>query len=218
MARKMLLLLFTALFVIIGSPIDLTASDKPIMTGLNPTGIVETVPLPEPVEEPAETEVENNTVSTAVATPVVAEQVVETAPAPQETVMPANAISVMGHVIPIVDVDTTAIDSGDHVNKYGAKFLYGHNSAGVFGDLVRIGVGNVFMVSYGGTTSTYQVAEVQIFEKSSDTTISSNGVTYKMSAVANGKGRYDMVLMTCYGTMYGNGDASHRFVVFANRV
>lgn len=218
MARKMLLLLFSALIAIIGSPIDLTASDKAVVTGLNPAGIVETVPLPEPVDEVAEDASTESTANVATVTPVAAEQVVATAPAPQETIMPANAISVVGRVIPIVDVSTTAIDSGDHVSKYGDKFLYGHNSAGVFGDLVRIGVGNVFMVSYGGVTSTYQVAEIQIFEKASDTTLSSNGVTYRMSAVANGKGRYDMVLMTCYGTMYGNGDASHRFVVFANRV
>ena len=76
----------------------------------------------------------------------------------------------------------------------------------------------MFMVSYGGVTTTYQVAEVQIFEKSSPTSLSSNGVNYKMSAIANGKGRYDVVLMTCHGTMYENGDASHRLVVFANRI
>ena len=45
-----------------------------------------------------------------------------------------------------------------------------------------------------------------------------NGVEYKMRAIANGKGRYDMVVMTCYGTSYGNGDASHRLVLFANRI
>ena len=43
----------------------------------------------------------------------------------------------------------------------------------------------------------------------------------QMSAVAgarHGRVQYDLALMTCYGTSYGNGDASHRLVVFANRL
>ena len=213
MIKKLILLILCALLPVIDGAVDLGASNEVEVVDLNLASIVQTVPLPEPVSEPEPEPVQATVAYAAepVAAPVVA-------PAPVETVMPANAISVAGHVIPIVEVADTAVNAGDHVNKYGAKFLYGHNSPAVFGDLVYMGVGNVFMVSDGGVTSTYQVAEVQIFEKASETTLSSNGVTYRMAAVANGKGRYDMVLMTCYGTMYGNGDASHRLVIFANRV
>ena len=215
MIKKLLLLIICAFMPIVDSAIDLGALDDVQVVGLNPAGIVQTIPLPEPKTEPMSEPVQT-TVAQA-AEPVVTAAPVAS-PAPVESVLPSNAISIAGHVIPIVDVADTAINAGDHVNKYGTKFLYGHNSPAVFGDLVYVGVGNVFMVSYGGITSTYQVAEVQIFEKASETTLSSNGVVYRMSAVANGKGRYDMVLMTCYGTMYGNGDASHRLVIFANRV
>jgi sortase (surface protein transpeptidase) len=133
-------------------------------------------------------------------------------------VAPANAISIAGRVIPIVDVADTAVDAGDHVNKYGAKFLYGHNTSAVFGNLTSVGVGNVFTVAYGGTSRNYQVQEVQIFEKTSPKQLSASGRDYRMSYIANGMGRYDIVLMTCYGTMLGGGDATHRYVVFANAI
>lgn len=212
MTRRMCLLLISLLLSMMGNPIFLSASDQVQVSDLNPSKIVEMVPLPEPEPEPEAEIVDDDTVSYAAS-----QSIVHVAPV-AEAVVPANAISVVGRVIPIVDVADTAIDAGGHVNKYGDKFLYGHNSAAVFGDLVYLGVGSVFMVSYAGVTSTYQVNEVQIFEKTSATTLSSNGLNYRMSAIVNGKGRYDMVLMTCYGTMYGNGDASHRLVVFANRV
>lgn len=212
MARKLCLILISMLLAVATNPMFLTAADEVQVVELDPSNIVETVPLPEPVVETPVSQPTYDVVSYAAA------PAVTVAPAPVETVMPYDAISVAGRVLPIVDIADTAVDAGDHVNKYGAKFLYGHNSPAVFGGLVNLGVGNVFMVSYGGVTSTYQVGEVQIFEKTSETTLSSNGLNYRMSAIVNGKGRYDMVLMTCYGTMYGNGDASHRLVVFANQV
>lgn len=210
--KNVFLLLIGILVAVISNPIILGASDDVRVTEIDSTRVVQTVAATDPASDVLVEQIQEASVSDA----AVAEMTV--AVKPVETAVPTDAISIAGRVIPIVNVTNTAIDAGDHVNKYGAKFLYGHNSPAVFGDLVYVGVGNVFMVSDGGVTNTYQVAEVQIFEKASETTLSSNGVTYRMSAVANGKGRYDMVLMTCYGTMYGNGDASHRLVLFANRV
>ena len=133
-------------------------------------------------------------------------------------VMPGNSIAVAGKVLEIVDVDDTMVDAGDHVNKYGDKFLYGHNSSAVFGNLASLSVGNVFTVSYNGVSTNYQVQEIVLYEKTSATVLTVDGKDYKMRAVANGRGKYEMVLMTCAGTSYGNGDASHRLVIYANAI
>ena len=208
MGKRLFLLLICSLLGIVNAPDILTASDMAPVAGLSNVGVVETVPLPEPEPEPV-------IVTAAVSRP----QVTYTAPAVQPVeVAPANSISIAGRVIPVVDVADTAVDAGNHVNKYGAKFLYGHNTSAVFGNLTSVGVGNVFTVAYNGTSRNYQVQEVQIFEKTSPTQLSVDGRDYRMSFIANGKNRYDLVLMTCYGTMLGGGDATHRYVVFANAV
>lgn len=211
---KSLTLLIVSFIAIITNPFSLTAADHFEVTGLNPTNIVETVPLPEPEPEPAPVEIASAPVS--VATPVVY-QAPAPAPAPV-SLAPANAISIGGRVLPIVDVADTSVDAGDHVNRYNGKFLYGHNSAAVFSILYSVGVGNVFTIASGGTSINYQVTEVAIYEKTSPTSLSQNGKKISMLYVANGKNRYDLTLMTCYGTSYGNGDASHRYVIYANAV
>ncbi len=220
MARSLFLLLLSSLIGVVITPGFLTADDVVSVTGLDASGIVETVPLPEskPKAEPVPVVAKANAKNTATSN-----NVTYTVPKPvtqptSQKVAPANAISIAGRVLPIVDVADTAVNAGNHVNKYGSKFLYGHNSSNVFGFLPGMKVGNVFTVAYGGTSRNYQIREVQIFRKASETTLEANGQTYRMTAIANGKGRYEMVLMTCYGTSYGNGDASHRFVVFADAI
>lgn len=135
---------------------------------------------------------------------------------------PANNIKIAGRTINIVDVSDTAVNSGDHVNKYGAKFLYGHNSSAVFGNLVSLGVGSTFSVTYGGVATNYRVARVMIFEKNANNgRLQLNGSGNFMRAVANAKidgVNYDLSVMTCHGRSYGNGDASHRLVLFANAI
>ncbi|MBP5648182.1 sortase [Candidatus Saccharibacteria bacterium] len=214
MGKRLFLLIICSLLVLIDVPEFLIATDVAPVTGLSNSGIVETVPLPEPEPEP------EPVAATANVRPAT-QPSTHVAPAPVKPsaqVAPANSIAIAGKVIEIVDVSDTAVNAGNHVNKYGAKFLYGHNSPAVFGRLTSVGVGSVFTVAYGGTSRNYQVAEVTIFEKTSDTTLSAGGIQYRMSTIANGKGRYDMVLMTCYGTMLGGGDATHRYVVFANAI
>ncbi|MBQ1298623.1 hypothetical protein IIY24_02185 [Candidatus Saccharibacteria bacterium] len=157
---------------------------------------------------------ENNTASVSSA-PVREE------PAPVY-VAPADSITIAGRTLRIVDVSDTAVDSGDHVNKYGNNFLYGHNSSAVFGNLVSMGVGSTFSITYGGVTTNYQVSKVTIFEKDvASGKLQLNGSGNYMRAVSNGKSdgvKHDFAIMTCYGTSYGNGDASHRLVLFADEI
>lgn len=189
--KRLFLLVLVSLIGIINSPEFLMASDTVSITGIDNTGIVETEPLPEPEPEP---------------------------------IIPANSISFLGRTINIVDVASTAVNAGNHVNKYGAKFLYGHNLAGVFGALTSLGVGSTFSVTYNGVVTNYQVREVITYEKNTDNgRLQLNGHGNYMKAVANATNKdtgvvYDISLMTCAGTSYGNGDASHRLVIFANAI
>lgn len=211
MGKRLFLLLFSAFVGIFGSPEILMASDSFTLTGLDNAGITETVPIVEEKTVAAEPVVDSGNYVTPV----------YVAPAPVY-VAPSNNIAVAGRTLAIVDVADTTVNSGDHVNKYGDRFLYGHNTAGVFGGLTSLGVGSTFSVTYGGVTTNYQVAKIVIFEKNVENgRLQLNGAGNYMRAVANAKNdgiQYGLSLMTCYGTSYGNGDASHRWVIFANAI
>ena len=134
---------------------------------------------------------------------------------------PLNQVSIAGRTLSLVHVDSTAADAGNHVNKYGNKFLYGHNTSNVFGVLYNVGVGEVFSVTENGVTKKYRVRAVVIYEKVNDYTLRLNDKDIKMTVVAKARYNgvnYDLSLMTCYGTSYGNGDASHRLVLFASAI
>ena len=134
----------------------------------------------------------------------------------------SNYISVNGRNISVVDVASTAVNAGDHVNKYGSRFYYGHNTGAVFGGLVNYGVGSSFSIYYGGVMHNYRVAKVMIFEKNvSNGHLELNGSGNYMRSVADARSggvQYDVSLMTCHGTSYGDGDASHRLVLYANEI
>lgn len=193
MAKRLFLLTIISLLEVILAPYALMAADS------------------FEVKEPAFNAVE--TVVESIASVVVVEPVY---------VAPANSITIAGRTIEIVQVGSTAVDSGNHVNKYGDRFLYGHNSGAVFGGLVNVGVGSVFAVSDGGVATNYRVMDVIIYEKNmSNGLLQINGAGNYMKPVANARGngvQYDLSVMTCYGTMYGGGDASHRLVIFANAI
>lgn len=212
MAKRLFLLLFSAFIGIFATPEVLMASDTVDVQGIDNARIVETVPV---AEEP----VVENAVVTSQSTNVVPARETYIAPV---YVAPSNNISIAGRILEIVDVTDTAVDSGGHVNKYGGKFLYGHNSVAVFGGLTGLGVGSGFSVTYGGATTNYVVSKIVIYEKNVETgKLQLNGVGSYMRDVADAKSDgvyYDLSIMTCYGTSYGNGDASHRWVIFANAV
>ncbi len=205
MCKRLLFLIIAGLFGVFCNPETLTASDSFTLSGMDSSGVVETIPLPEP-EPVAE----------------IATLQVGAPSAGYAYVPPANNIQYAGRVIQIVDVGDTVVDAGNHVNKYGDRFLYGHNSWGVFGALPNMGAGSVFSVTYGGVTTNYQIVKTEIFEKNPDSGLLQIGgfgdYMYSVAtAIYNGV-PYDLSLMTCYGESYGNGDASHRYVVFANAI
>lgn len=220
MAKRLFLLIISSFFGIINAPDILMASDSFVPSGISNVGISETVAI---VEEPESEETEEKIVEEEyvepayVETEYVAPEYVEPV-----YVAPSNSISIAGRTLEIVDVADTTVNSGDHVNKYGDRFLYGHNTVGVFGGLVNLGAGSIFSVTYDGVTRNYVVAKIVIFEKNvGNGKLQLNGEGSYMRSVANAKSdgmQYDLSIMTCYGTSYGNGDASHRWVIFANAI
>ena len=229
--KRLVLLLFSSFIGIVGVPEILTGADTVEATGLSLTGIVETAPPI--VEEPEKAPIDNsNNYSQAsinanqslpIEMPVTPVAITQksapvSSPAVASSVSPVlnDEITFFGHTVSIVNVSSTAVDAGNHVNRFREKFLYGHNSSAVFGGLVNLNEGGRFTVRINGVTKTYAVVEKVIYEKASATSLRLNGKDYSMSAIVKGRGKYNMVLMTCYGVSYGNGDASHRLVIYAN--
>lgn len=219
---KGLLIIFLSSFIgIMSNPEILMASDSVAIHDLdraNETVVVET---PVVVAEAPVHSVQ--TPARVMNTPVVA----TSTPAPvvkEAPVVSKNTISIGGRTLDIVDVSNTSVDAGNHVNKFGDKFLYAHNAANTFGVLYNLGQGSTFSITYGGVTKNYRVETAPvIYAKVNGTTLNLNGVDVDMSVVAkkarySGVGNFDLALMTCYGTSYGNGDASHRLVLFANEM
>lgn len=143
-----------------------------------------------------------------------------------------DRIEIAGNTVPIFYSSSTLIDAGSQVGLYGGHFLYGHNTANVFGGLSQMGIGDYFTVTLGGETKTYQVVNQDLQAKSHfegevirQTTVSNMRVLTSMKIMKaitaygeyNGN-YYDYILMTCAGTSYGNGDASHRLILMANEV
>lgn len=129
-----------------------------------------------------------------------------------------NSISILGRTIDIFVSSDTRINAGSMVaryingSKYRGQFYYGHNSAQVFGGLANLSVGSTFTINLDGTDYQYRIAKIETV--ANDDTLASN-----MKKVASGKDyngtQYDVTLMTCAGTPYGDGNATHRTIVYA---
>ena len=80
----------------------------------------------------------------------------------------------------------------------------------------------MFTITEGGVAQTYQVANIVVFERNvAEDKLQLGGAGNYMGAVTNATHmgvHYDVALMTCHGTPYEGGDASERWVVFANKV
>ncbi|MBQ9029543.1 hypothetical protein IJ114_02105 [Candidatus Saccharibacteria bacterium] len=143
-----------------------------------------------------------------------------------------DVINIAGNYIPIFYSSNTLIDAGNEVGLYGEHFMYGHNTSHVFGGLRYLGVGDRFTVTLGGVTRTYQIMNTDTREKSyfegsfyrqkkMPGMVVFESVKIMKAITANGEYQgqyYDYILMTCAGTSYGNGDASHRLILMANEI
>lgn len=203
MFKKTLILLLSSFFTIAGAPEFLIASEDVEVNSINNANIVQTV-VPEPVKTVVSTPVTRTTKST-----------VAKAAAPKPA---ANRLNIAGRSLVVEYSPNTGVDAGRVVKFYNNKFLYGHNSAGVFGFLPSVGVGTVFSLTYNGVTTNYRVMEKVEYAKSSPTTLNLNGRDYSMAYIAKGMNKYSLTLMTCSGRSLGGGDATHRLVLYANAI
>ena len=198
MAKSLFLLIIASLIGVVMNPGVLAASDMVALTGLDPTGVVETVPLPEPEPEPV---VEPEPVAYAPYVPQV-----------QNYNVTVYSDAIVAHNLSYGDIYKTG------------KMIYGHNTWNLLGSIKSLSYGEIFTVTEGGVTTNYQVANVIIYDKNVELGIlQRNGQGSYMQAVMNGMDKdtrtyYDLTLFTCHGVSLGNGDATQRYVVFANAV
>lgn len=128
-----------------------------------------------------------------------------------------NHISLAGRNLGVTEVSSLVMNPGNATLKF-RKMIYGHNTAGIFGNLQSLGVGSVFTVELNGITTNYRVSEKVTFEKSSSTTLRVNGQTYTMDALTRNAKGHSLMLLTCAGQSLGGGDATHRLAMFADAI
>lgn len=124
-----------------------------------------------------------------------------------------NTITINGRTLPIFSTNSTMTDSQNSVAKFGQKFLYGHNSPEVFKSLPNLPIGSNFAVKINNQTTRYVIKKTITLTKADTKRF--------MFAIANGRylgQTYSLSLMTCAGSPRPNRDATHRYIVFADRV
>lgn len=222
-----------------GVDLDATILSTDAMTPVA-NDVKEPEPVVEPVVEPVIEPVIEQYIEPVVEQPVyAAPEPVYIAPAPEPEPEPEpvyntpatqpDHIEVAGNWVSLYDTNSTADDAGSNALRfinpakgYNGNFIYGHNSWNVFGGLVNLGIGSTFTVTKDNVTTTYQVANIVIFEKNQETgKLQLNGEGTYMNNVARAKHngvQYSLSLMTCHGQSLGHGDATHRLVIFANAI
>ena len=227
--KKRLFLIPILLLIGIFTPTLSAADQSIVITDIADAGVETVLPAtePEPIAKVTTQSSAQTTLSQATsATP--AKTKATTPISVPNAGKPADSIQIAGKTLNITTVDSTTIDSGNHVNRFKSdnfdgRFLYGHNSATVFGGLKNLGVGNTFTVTLDGSQKTYKIAKIVIFNKNvAKGTIELDGdETNYMGQVAKAKFKgvqYDLSIMTCHGQSLGGGDATERLVIFANKI
>ena len=100
-------------------------------------------------------------------------------------------------------LDTPKTIVGSYSRHNNSTLLIGHSNT-VFSELTNVKIGD--SIKYNGKT--YSIYKSQIIKKES----------IDMKELLAEKNTDTIVVMTCFGQMYSNGDASHRMIIFASRV
>ena len=199
MAKCLFLLLIASFIGVVSAP-DFLMADNFLVKSPGADAVLTVEPEPEPEPEP---------------TPVIT----RVASSPRQPVYAAPALAnyaVSFYIGSADEYNNTAYNlSYAGLYKYN-KMIYGHNSRNLLGSLSSRYVGENFTITEGGIARNYVVTKIQTYQKTADGYL--NGDKRLMNQIANTALGYDVALLTCAGTIYGNGDASHRLVVFANAV
>ena len=106
------------------------------------------------------------------------------------------------------------------------NLVYAHNSSNLFGNLKTLGIGSTFTLTENGVTTTYRVSGVEYYKKvavnggedlAKCSGLSDNCSGYWMNSIVKNALYHNVALMTCAGQSYGNGDASHRLIILADK-
>ena len=121
-------------------------------------------------------------------------------------------VTINGVDIPMFAAMDTTVNPGSRAALYG-RLLYGHRGT-AFGAISSLPIGAQFTITRNGATETSVVVNSTTLDR--DTTAR---FMYALTSSASFKGQtYSLTLMTCAGAPGDNGDASHRSIVFANRI
>ena len=138
----------------------------------------------------------------------------------KRTYVPRNVVMIMGRTIGLSYVSLAPTGNGTYylpvpsngVGKYGRLYM-GHNTSSILLGIDSLPVGSTFSVYEGEQQHVYRVVGSQIVTKSS-----LNGTINGMSRGSFNGSQYSAIFMTCAGTPLGNGDATHRALMFANEI
>ena len=199
MGKRLFLFISICALVMVAQPQFLTACDAVVLTGVDDSTAVLTTPLSDPEPEP----IPDPVVTTAVHR------------APATGVAPVAATMSINYNVTIVTGEIVADNLSYSAIYRTGKFIYGHNTSNLLGNLGNLNIGDNFTITENGVVSNYRVADKVLYEKSANGYLNGSwSLTYDVEVNASG---HSVSLMTCAGTSYGNGDASHRLVVFADR-
>ncbi len=188
MKKYILMILFSSFVGIFSNPEILSASNSVKTFDLDANKIVQTV-IPE--------------------VPEVAEEVYS-APTYAPVYEPAYEPRIFTVGVTVYKNDIEVNPNYSDIYQTG-KLIYAHNTSGLLRGLYELYAGDTFSIN--GVT--YNVSERVVYEKTD--AYSLNGSRAVMKNLKNSAYGHDFALMTCYGTSLGNGDATHRLVIFADK-
>lgn len=95
------------------------------------------------------------------------------------------------------------------------RLIFAHNSANLLGSLASLTPGQTINIAENGQGRAFRVAAVEQVENTPDGLAGDREYINKLAFRAKG---HSYALLTCAGTMYGNGNASHRLIVYVDAV